>query len=116
MAFDREDRVDDAKIKPYESRDMFLHVPNFVDHAVDSTPDDVDATKTHIPYQTLGSGLGLGFDTFLRLARAPIHLFTCRNNFNVVVNTYIDKQRVLMNGHQGWNIWRGLCHIYMRYV
>ena len=28
----------------------------------------------------------------------------------------IYKQRVLMHGHQGWNIRHGLCHIYMRYV
>ena len=27
-----------------------------------------------------------------------------------------NKQRVLMYGHQGWNVRHGLCHIYMRYV
>ena len=27
-----------------------------------------------------------------------------------------DKQRVLMHGHQGWNVQHGLCHIYMIYV
>ena len=27
-----------------------------------------------------------------------------------------NKQRVLMHGHQGWNVRHGLCHIYMRYV
>ena len=26
------------------------------------------------------------------------------------------KQRVLIHGHQGWNVRHGLCHIYMRYV
>ena len=26
------------------------------------------------------------------------------------------KQRVLMHGHQGWNVRHSLCHIYMRYV
>ena len=26
-----------------------------------------------------------------------------------------DKQRVLMHGHQGWNVRHGLCHIYMIY-
>ena len=26
------------------------------------------------------------------------------------------KKRVLMHGHQGWNVRHGLCHIYMRYV
>ena len=30
-------------------------------------------------------------------------------------NTDIYKQRVLMHGHQGWNVRHGLCHIYMRY-
>ena len=36
-------------------------------------------------------------------------------------NTYLiqccgNKQRVLMHGHQGWNVRHGLCHIYMIYV
>ena len=32
-------------------------------------------------------------------------------------STYIrHKQRVLMHGHQGWNVRHGLCHIYMIYV
>ena len=29
---------------------------------------------------------------------------------------FVHKQRVLMHGHQGWNVRHGLCHIYMRYV
>ena len=28
----------------------------------------------------------------------------------------MDKQRVLMHKHQGWNVRHGLCHIYMRYL
>ena len=28
----------------------------------------------------------------------------------------LNKQRVLMHRHQGWNVRHGLCHIYMRYV
>ena len=28
----------------------------------------------------------------------------------------VNKQRVLMHGHQGWNVRHGLCHIYMIYV
>ena len=28
----------------------------------------------------------------------------------------LHKQRVLMHGHQGWNVRHGLCHIYMIYV
>ena len=31
-------------------------------------------------------------------------------------NKIADKQRVLMHGHQGWNVRHGLCHIYMIYV
>ena len=31
-----------------------------------------------------------------------------------IYNVY--KQRVLMHGHQGWNVRHGLCHIYMIYV
>ena len=34
----------------------------------------------------------------------------------IVVINCLDKQRVLMHGHQGWNVRHGLCHIYMRYV
>ena len=30
--------------------------------------------------------------------------------------TWWHKQRVLMHGHQGWNVRHGLCHIYMIYV
>ena len=33
-----------------------------------------------------------------------------------VVSICSDKQRVLMHGHQGWNVRQGLCHIYMKYV
>ena len=29
---------------------------------------------------------------------------------------WMNKQRVLMHGHQGWNVRHGLCHIYMIYV
>ena len=31
-------------------------------------------------------------------------------------NQYSHRQRVLMHGHQGWNVRHGLCHIYMIYV
>ena len=36
----------------------------------------------------------------------------------VIVSAFkkVDKQRVLMHGHQGWNVRHGLCHIYMIYV
>ena len=32
------------------------------------------------------------------------------------VSKIVNKQRVLMHGHQGWNVRHGLCHIYMIYV
>ena len=38
----------------------------------------------------------------------------CRNTPNI--KSVFCKQRVLMHGHQGWNVRHGLCHIYMRYV
>ena len=46
-------------------------------------------------------------------------LFIC-SNINVLMLSCwalrINKQRVLMHGHQGWNVRHGLCHIYMIYV
>ena len=38
-----------------------------------------------------------------------------REYCQVGINVW-NKQRVLMHGHQGWNVRHGLCHIYMRYV
>ena len=31
-------------------------------------------------------------------------------------NLCVDKQRVLMHGHQGWNVRHSLCHIYTIYI
>ena len=39
-----------------------------------------------------------------------------RKTFNVSRILVGNKQRVLMHGHQGWNVRHGLCHIYMIYV
>ena len=36
--------------------------------------------------------------------------------YELGIEEYANKQRVLMHGHQGWNVRHGLCHIYMRYV
>ena len=36
--------------------------------------------------------------------------------WNVFSWKKMDKQRVLMHRHQGWNVRHGLCHIYMRYL
>ena len=35
---------------------------------------------------------------------------------HIKLQEYVDKQRVLMHRHQGWNVRHGLCHIYMRYI
>ena len=49
----------------------------------------------------------------------------CRCRTNTQTDLWVDgriatniphKQRVLMHGHQGWNVRHGLCHIYMIYV
>ena len=39
-----------------------------------------------------------------------------RKTSNVSRTWVSNKQRVLMHGHQGWNVRHGLCHIYMIYV
>ena len=39
-----------------------------------------------------------------------------RYELHYVASIFLDKERVLMHGHQGWNVRHGLCHIYMRYV
>ena len=39
--------------------------------------------------------------------KVPCDFMRCR---------WSNKQRVLMHGHQGWNVRHGLCHIYMIYV
>ena len=44
------------------------------------------------------------------VASVPVGTFYTHNQ------SATDKQRVLMHGHQGWNVRHGLCHIYMRYV
>ena len=49
----------------------------------------------------------------------PYTLFDFRQArmwYLLTVLYYKYKQRVLMHGHQGWNVRHGLCHIYMIYV
>ena len=50
----------------------------------------------------------------------PTHNFTHKNGGNLDTlpgwPKKLDKQRVLMHGHQGWNVRHGLCHICMIYV
>ena len=43
----------------------------------------------------------------------------CKSSFKrakKVGTKALHKQRVLMHGHQGWNVRHGLCHIYMIYI
>ena len=47
----------------------------------------------------------------------PNHLATlCTFSMIISLTSSTTKQRVLMHGHQGWNVRHGLCHIYMIYV
>ena len=50
----------------------------------------------------------------MRLVKRPLVVIgrLANRGFTSLVN----KQRVLMHGHQGWNVRHGLCHIYMIYV
>ena len=57
---------------------------------------------------------------FNTIASAFLYIFI---HFNIYILDWkpkidinINKQRVLMHGHQGWNVRHGLCHIYMIYV
>ena len=53
-----------------------------------------------------------------RLATIPCPFAWNGSNLHQMIETKRRqaKQRVLMHGHQGWNVRHGLCHIYMRYV
>ena len=46
----------------------------------------------------------------------PLGLYTLEDWRREVGLTWFYKQRVLMHGHQGWNVQHGLYHIYMIYV
>ena len=52
------------------------------------------------------------------LPPATYHLvsFMCICDYAIFCDHWLYKQRVLMHGHQGWNVRHGLCHIYMIYV
>ena len=50
--------------------------------------------------------------TLIRSREAPGPLLLTWINFK----PSMDKQRVLMHRHQGWNVRHGLCHSYMRYL
>ena len=53
-------------------------------------------------------------DANLDLLKYVLHPAT--GKFVCIIPTSMTKQRVLMHGHQGWNVRHGLCHIYMIYV
>ena len=68
-----------------------------------------------------------GGDTWLNympsFCKCTCKMFTCTCCSEVVTPIWIrndisdiNKQRVLMHRHQGWNVRHGLCHIYMRYI
>ena len=56
---------------------------------------------------------------FIVSACYPSVQFYCQWSNVVCCRIWINishKERVLMHGHQGWNVRHGLCHIYMIYV
>ena len=57
---------------------------------------------------TLARTLTLNFQQY------GIYYILAKNG--LIAMKWNDKQRVLMHGHQGWNVRYGLCHIYIRYV
>ena len=46
----------------------------------------------------------------------PSNMYMAQRGSCPICTGYTYKQRVLMHGHQGWNVRHGLCHIYMIYV
>ena len=76
----------------------FLHFVDILLHFVPMTPTDKkSATVDVMAWQQTGN---MPLDRFMM----------------VQFTHWTNKQRVLMHGHQGWNVRHGLCHIYMRYV
>ena len=55
------------------------------------------------------------FVIFILGSETYIHDYTSGRSL-VIMHHNRTKQRVLMHGHQGWNVRHGLCHIYMIYV
>ena len=54
----------------------------------------------------------------LRKCRATVGFIPMNSGLHLprFLPANINKQRVLMHRHQGWNVRHGLCHIYMRYL
>ena len=75
---------------------------------------DKDSIRLIWPLETKFSEMLSKIRTFLLTKmHLKCHL---RNGGHLSRPQCVDKQRVLMHGHQGWNVRHGLCHIYMIYV
>ena len=60
---------------------------------------------------------GLQWIKYARLAAPDTRcMYAFSPHKEVSSHQCINKQRVLMHRHQGWNVRHGLCHIYMRYI
>ena len=53
---------------------------------------------------------------YLSLCEVEIYGVGKLISFFLIALQDMNKQRVLMHTHQGWNVRHGLCHIYMRYL
>ena len=69
--------------------------------------DDDDCDHPLHPYSDVIMSMMVSHAASVSIAYSTVYLG---------VDKRIHKQRVLMHGHQGWNVRHGLCHIYMRYV
>ena len=97
----------------------FLGFVIITDHNVDSASSDIVMRRWDGNYS-------LSFVNFFpgdisHLAKISVRSFEWRYHLidvtaNQLWGHLLNKQRVLMHGHQGWNVRHGLCHIYMRYV
>ena len=77
----------------------------------------ISSPSASLPFVRGATGLRLISLTVMQSLNVVFHV-----GLNKLLNkpaydvTVMDKQRVLMHGHQGWNVRHGLCHIYMIYV
>ena len=58
----------------------------------------------------------LKYSVWLPRINSPLFVYIDSDSTHLGRIVIWDKQWVLMHGHQGWNVWHGLCHIYMIYV
>ena len=74
-----------------------------------------DGNTAHLPYHARG-GQDCTVANRTASSHTSAHCLKYHPIWWVKGTNMLNKQRVLMHGHQGWNVRHGLCHIYMIYV